>query len=442
MFVKHRRTTAFSVPAAALALVLLAAGCTSKGSTSGTTAAGGVPTAGQTVSKCGLGNGQKAAGTPIKLGAVITDIPGLGFTDSSAMGAAYYKCVNDNGGINGRPIDFTVEKDALDPQQTASLATKLLDTTKVDAMVGSFSVLDCSVNEPLYAKAGFSVINIGSSLECFNSPVFAPDNDGPSFSALATAQYLLSKGAKSLVIFTSNTPGSDAINQGVVELAKKAGVPVHASLVSVPISDPTSLTLQAVQQAGSGGGIVVNVNPGEAIKVFNVAQQQGLVDKVKWGCPAGCNDAAFVKQLSSVWDGKLGVNAEVNLQDSTGPDNLLYRQVQRQYASSTPIDNFGQLGFLAARIAVQSLLATPADSLTTRAGVNAALKATKEFKSDLYCRPWYFGDQKFHAANNVTRTVTPQKGVYVLAQDCTPIPALPNNNFDAIRQYEQTFNGG
>jgi branched-chain amino acid transport system substrate-binding protein len=438
-----------ALPALALSVLLLGSACASSSSSPGTgsasagnTGSASAAAAGESASKCGLGNGQKAAGTPIKLGAIVTNVPGLSFTDATNMAAAYFECVNANGGIHGRPIDYIVKQDALNPQQSAALATELINTDKVDALVGSMSVLDCSVNGALYAKEHLSVIDLGTSLECFNSANIAPVNDGPSFSALATAQYLLSEGAKSLVIFTSNTPGSDAINQGVVALAKKAGVPVHASVVNVPLSNPTGLTLQSVQEAGAGGGIVVNLNPGEAIKVFEAAQQQGLMDRVKWGCPAGCNDASFAKQLSSAWDGKLGVNAEMNLTDSTGPDNLLYRKIQAQYAASTPVDTFSQLGFLAARIAVSGLLAAPPSQLTTVAGVNGALQAIKDFKSDLYCTPWYYGDQAFHAANNVTRTVTLRNGAFVLAQGCEPIPALPNNHFAAIRSYAATLNGG
>jgi branched-chain amino acid transport system substrate-binding protein len=55
-------------------------------------------------SKCGLGNAKKASGAPIKLGAIATKQPGTDFTDIPNTAKAYFDCVNDNGGINGRPI--------------------------------------------------------------------------------------------------------------------------------------------------------------------------------------------------------------------------------------------------------------------------------------------------------------------------------------------------
>ena len=69
-------------------------------------AAGGVGsgTASATKSVCGMGTGKKATGTPIKLGGIDMLIPGVDFTTVGKIAAAYFDCVNDNGGINGHPI--------------------------------------------------------------------------------------------------------------------------------------------------------------------------------------------------------------------------------------------------------------------------------------------------------------------------------------------------
>ena len=59
-----------------------------------------------TKSVCGKGTGKKATGTPIKLGGIDMLIPGVDFTTIGKVANAYFKCVNDNGGINGRPIQL------------------------------------------------------------------------------------------------------------------------------------------------------------------------------------------------------------------------------------------------------------------------------------------------------------------------------------------------
>jgi len=58
--------------------------------------------------KCGLANGQKATGEPIVLGSITGRTGPTDFSSSSEAAGAYFKCINDNGGINGRPIEFTI----------------------------------------------------------------------------------------------------------------------------------------------------------------------------------------------------------------------------------------------------------------------------------------------------------------------------------------------
>src|SRR5262245_34912181 len=84
----------------------------------------------QTAVKCGAGTGQKATGAPIKLGAIATKQPGTDFTDIPNMAKAVFDCVNDNGGINGRPIQYLIETEQTDPGQAASFAKKPDKTDK------------------------------------------------------------------------------------------------------------------------------------------------------------------------------------------------------------------------------------------------------------------------------------------------------------------------
>jgi branched-chain amino acid transport system substrate-binding protein len=87
---------------------LAAAGCGSSGGSSGSApggqAASSAPAASADTSQCGTKPGVKATGTPIPLGGIVTNQPGTSFTDIANMAAAYFACVNANGGINGHPI--------------------------------------------------------------------------------------------------------------------------------------------------------------------------------------------------------------------------------------------------------------------------------------------------------------------------------------------------
>jgi branched-chain amino acid transport system substrate-binding protein len=207
-------------------------------------------------------------------------------------------------------------------------------------------------------------------------------------------------------------------------------------LENLPISDANSLVLQLVQAAGQGGGVIINLTPPEGLKILQAAEQQGLVDQVAWAWSTPGNDASVAAALDSQWNGKLGINAELNLIDSTGPSNTLYQQVVKQYTPNTPLGSFGQMGFQAADIFTKTALQLPEDQLTVE-GVNAAIRKINNYQTDLLCKPWYFGDLPYHVPNNWDRTVGPQDHKMVQKEDCFEIAAIPESNLTQIRQAEQ-----
>ena len=400
-------------------------------------------TAGQTgapASKCGLGNGRKASGEPIELGAIVTKMPGTDFTAVTGMAQAYFDCVNDNGGIQGRPISYTVETEQTNPQQIASLATKLWENDGVLGFVGNASLLDCAVNGRFYAEHDIHAIVLGVPRQCFESPNLAGVNMGPYYTALGAAQYLERQGVKSLVGLTAKQPGAEYFIEGVAAFAKSKGLKSVSLQEAVPITDGAGLAVKLADAAGDGGGVVLAVTPPEALKILQGAEQQGLIDKVKWACATTCNDASVAKALGPAWDGKLGVNAELDLVDSNGPDSRLYRQVQDRYAPDVPLGSFGQMGFLEARIATQALLDVEGEEYTQKT-VNEAFRAVDDFRTDLLCKPWYFGTGDTHVPNNTDRTIVPEGDSFVQKEDCSEIAALPGNHLAEIRSAEQAKEG-
>jgi len=422
-----------------LAVALLAIGLTAAlsacggGSSNTTSSAASTPAAANTTSnssaaetsKCGPKPGVQATGTPIRLGAIATKQPGTDFSDIPNMTKAYFDCVNANGGINGHPVKMFVETEQTDPAQDASLARKLIQTDKVLGIVGSSSIIECSVNHAYYESQGYYVIDAGIAPECYGTSNSAPINMGPRYSSDGATQYAIRAGAKKIAFDQSNVPGTGYIAAGPTLIAKQAGVPITALKDNVPIQDANSVALKLVQAAGSDGAVVLNFTPPEALKILQAAQQQGLQDRVKtWACSTPCNTDFLAKALGSQWDGKLGVNAELNLTSAQGPNSTLYRAVLGKYGKNVTggLGSFSQMGFTAGQIA-QSALETIKGSYTPKT-VNAAFKAVKGFKTDILCKPWYYGDAPLHIPNNTDRTVTPQGGHMVQKEDCFPISSV------------------
>jgi branched-chain amino acid transport system substrate-binding protein len=353
------------------------------------------------------------------------------------MAGAYFQCVNDNGGIGGRPIEFIMEEEQIDPQQIASLATKLIEQDQVVGLVGNTSIIDCGVNQAYYAEQGFYPIIAGVDQACFTSPNFSAVNMGPYYSSLGGAQAAVRAGAEGrLVVVSPNQPGFDVINSGVVEYAEQEGMEGVSILEDVPINDPAGLAQRLVQEAGEGGGVVLDFTGPTVLPLLQAIEQQGLIDSVIWASSTPPNDPNVAAELSEAWNGKFLINAEFNVLDSGQPDQNHMNEVREQYASDIPSSSFAQMGYLAGRVATDALLGIEGD--ITKESVNEAFRSITNFVSDIWCAPWYYDSTVgSNVSNNIDLTVAPQDGNMVQVEECFEIAELPGNPLAEIRAAEQ-----
>jgi branched-chain amino acid transport system substrate-binding protein len=439
---RARRAHGAAVLAAALTLIGAgaAAGCSSISNSStgtGTTSTGATTPAGSTsssaagaatvdTSQCGSKPGVKATGTPIALGAIATNQPGTSFTDIPNMAKAYFDCVNANGGVNGHPIKYYIATEQTNPAQVAADARQLVQSDHVLGIVGSTSIIECSVNSGYWQKMGYYVIDSGIAPECYSTPNSAAVNMGPRYSSDGAVQYALAQGVSKVVFDQANVPGTGYVAVGPAALAKDKNVPIVQLTENVPITDANSVAIKEVNDAGPNGAVILNFTPPEALIILQAAQKLGLENRVKmWGCSTPCNTDFLAASLGSKWNGKLFVNAELTPPDGTNTTAMnLYKAILKQYGSSVQggIGSFSQMGFTEAEIAVHAL-----QSITgayTVQSVNAAFKAVKDFNTGMLCQAWTYGDYPLHIPNNSDYTVTPSNGTMTTAQGCTPISAV------------------
>ena len=50
--------------------------------------------------------GREGDGLADRAGTIVTSQPGTSFTDIASRANAYFTCVNDNGGVNGHPVNY------------------------------------------------------------------------------------------------------------------------------------------------------------------------------------------------------------------------------------------------------------------------------------------------------------------------------------------------
>src|ERR1700758_1028276 len=177
---EHRRSSLAAAAVAVIAIGGVLAGCSSSSSSSSSSAATGSTSsaaapssssssAAVSTSSCGTKPGVAASGTPINLGSIVTDQTGTSFADIANMAQAYFNCVNANGGINGHPIKYYIEKEQTNASQIASLAKQLVQSDHVVGIVGNTSLIECTIDHSYWEKLGYFIIDSGIAPECYST---------------------------------------------------------------------------------------------------------------------------------------------------------------------------------------------------------------------------------------------------------------------------------
>jgi branched-chain amino acid transport system substrate-binding protein len=408
----QRRARFAAVPVALIVTAVTIAVVASSGSTATKVGMGS-----SAVGKCGLGTGKKATGAPIKLGGIDMLIPGVDFTTIGKVAQAYFQCVNDNGGIHGRPIKYTLYTEQLNPAQEAALARKLIGSDKVVGVVGNTSFAECGTNWKYYKSKGYVVIGAGVQAECYSTPSFAEVNSGPRYSNVGAAQALVKAGIKKLAIASPDTISAYA-DGGPAKVAIAAHIPVKIFPTHLPVTDATSQLLQMYQFAGEGGGILLDFTPDTAPAFMKAAIDNNLVDKIKWGSSTPIANTLMSSQFSPAFDGHLWIDNEFsNVDPKVGPDSALMFQILSKYTKIVP-QAFAQMGFLAGKFATNALLSIKGP--ITAKSYNAAVLSLKNQKSDILCKPYYVGRIPFHIPNNTNIIVDYKNKNVVVRTGCTP----------------------
>jgi len=370
--------------------------------------------------QCGLSNGQPAQGQPIKVGGIYGNSASGDFSSATDAAAAYFACVNNNGGIQGRPIEYLVENDQWNPELASQAAAKLVKDEDVVALVGNASFVEMSVNAPMYAENDIMVMASGCAVsECFESSNIVSTNQGPLPSSVGAAMYAVEElGATNISCIGLAIPSVGNWSCGAVQsYMESKGLEGNYVLLNPAAPDVNSALLEAI--ASGADSILVNLPAGLAIAFLGAAQEQDLGDLYSWTSSTPLYDASVPKALGDYWDGKFYVSAELTTIDGQGPDNQNWLKVMDAFADADdPRDTFSQAGYLSAKYFVETLNAMDASKVNDRSAVTQAIQAINGYTSDLSCGPYYVGKANRHMPNHAGIIVKVQNGGFEEVRDC------------------------
>lgn len=308
---------------------------------------------GGSLTACGSDAAESAAtaglkGKPIVI-ADISDTTGAGsisavikqFPDAAQAAVDW---VNNNGGVDGRPLELFACDSKTDPAATASCAQQAIDKGAV-AKIG-LSVLWGDNGIPLFKRAG---------VPSMNAPVTAQD------STEADISFPLGGGAgtewpgqirywaenmgmkKAVILADDNTTGRVQIEQQEA-VAEEVGVELVPVFLPVGAADPTPYVAKAVQEEPDA--IFTAASGAAAVAVYRALSQQGFpADKVVNQGAAVDEQSFFSKVPADLIDGAYFTYEFVNYDDTSDPDVKIYREAMKEYGPNEGKAEFYQWGF-------------------------------------------------------------------------------------------------
>ena len=295
---------------------------------------------------------------------------------------AYFKMINDQGGINGRKIRFIYENDSYQPAKTVAAVKKLVEEDKIFALVGGLGTAqNAAVMEYIVANnvphvwpaTGTTALAVP-----LKKNIYAVQLNYTTEATLATQYALDTLSAKKFAVFYQNDAfGKEGLDAVQAEL-KKRGL-AAATAVSYETAD-TNFSAQALKLQTSGADTVILYavpKPGGSI----VAEMGKIGYAPKLLSSSVINDPAIFQLAGAAIEGMLIEAYLPAFDDTSNPKIVEYQAFMAKYASKEQIGGFSEAGYTYAQVFIEALKRGGKE--LTRESFMTNLDQLKDFKGSL-----------------------------------------------------------
>jgi branched-chain amino acid transport system substrate-binding protein len=295
---------------------------------------------------------------------------------------AFFKMVNEQGGINGRKIKYIQEDDQYDPAKTVPLVKKMVEEDHVFAFLGGLgtpngvAVLDYVTSNHVLHIAP----STGSSK--WSDPV-QPGYYAWQISYKTEARILAKYGSEQLgkkkyaIFYQNDDFGKEGLNEAKAVLPKYGSEVVAEVAYNTSDTDYSAHALK-LQQSGADAVLTWAV-PGPFGSLMKEAGKIGF--KPTWLNSAVVNDASVRKLANEEQQGSYFVAWLPNPEDPANADNPAikeWRENLPKYGPDVPLNNFSLTGWGQARIFREIL--TRAGKDLSRQSFEQAAQSLKDWK--------------------------------------------------------------
>jgi branched-chain amino acid transport system substrate-binding protein len=269
---------------------------------------------------------------------------------------AYFKMINDQGGINGRKIRFIYEDDGYQPAKTVAAVKKLVEEDKVFALVGGLgtpnnaAVMDYLVqnNVPhVWPATGTTMLAVP-----LKKNIYAVQLNYTTEATLATQYALDTMGAKKIAVFYQNDAfGKEGLDAVQAEL-KKRNLPA-ATGVSYETAD-TNFSAQALKLQTSGADTVILYavpKPGGSV----IAEMGKIGYAPKLLASSTLNDPSIFQLAGTASNGMLLEAYLPAFDDTSNPKIVEFQAFMAKYAPKEQLGGFAEAGYTYGQVFIEAL---------------------------------------------------------------------------------------
>src|SRR5476651_54829 len=228
--------------------------------------------------------------------------------------------INNNGGINGRPVEMIIVDDESKPDVGRRKSQKMVDEDNIDVHVGGFLSNICLACMPVWQEAkllNMITVCLDTTLTTSNCNryTFRLHDYAPA-QAVAFAPTLTKMGKKWHIAFADYSWGQSTRDAYIAEIKKNGGEVVGTTGIPLGTADMTPFLSKI---SGDFDGLFGIFFGKDGVTVVNQAYDLGLTKKYKWAGDGAICESTNLLATGNKLDGFVAINRYIPVFD--GPLN-------------------------------------------------------------------------------------------------------------------------
>jgi branched-chain amino acid transport system substrate-binding protein len=376
------------------------------------------------VSACGGSTGNGGSGDDggtIKIGAWIplSGAQAASGVPQAAGANAYFASLNENGGINGRQVEWIVKDNAYDPQQTVQAARQLVGQDQVVAIVNANGVAPSEAAFPfVLEQSQVPVVNHYGGIEPWYEPA-RPLLFGTQTlyedQAAAMAAWAVESGARRLLVVHDDPKAFADVAAQIEPAAKRADPSTSVTTLPVKLGTTDYAPVVSSVRAAAPDAVMLIVPAPEAAAYLKEAKLQGVAAPAYGYAPTA--SSTTVTLAADAAEGFRAVSL-TKVPSDPSPEMQQFRDAMAKYAPDQPADFSTLLGY--ANAAVFAEIAKTINGPITAESLVAAYENVGNVSTGV-APDMSFSDTVHIGTREVLRTVV-QGGEWVAEGDFVSAP--------------------